>query len=246
MLVSEATLKSIERSYSRQEFRRVSATEIGRLSYPSRATEIYAQDLLQTLDVEAIARTQPAAGARLLHSPASLVVPSMIGELGVELIGINAFVDAAPGAPPATREQSMEEMSRLVVAVGADLGVVMDVSAERIWLVDERGAAVDGETTLLLLLRELSTQVATGTLLVPITETGGVEQVVNGSYGRVGRTKSSLHALLSAATEHDVLFAGASGGGYAFPGFLPAYDVVWPPPARCSRLSPALARRSRS
>ena len=120
----------------------------------------------------------------------------------------------------------MEEMSRLVVAVGADLGVVMDVSAERIWLVDERGAAVDGETTLLLLLRELSTQVATGTLLVPITETGGVERVVNGSNGRVGRTKSSLHALLSAATENDVLFAGASGGGYAFPGFLPAYDAL--------------------
>jgi phosphomannomutase len=125
-----------------------------------------------------------------------------------------------------TREESIAEMSRLVVAVGADLGVVMDVAAERIWLVDERGAAVDGETTLLLLLRELSTQVATGSLLVPITETGGVELVVNGSNGRVERTKSSLHALLSAATESDVLFAGASGGGYAFPAFLPAYDAL--------------------
>ena len=226
MLVSEATLKSIERAYSRQEFRRVSASEIGRLSYPSRATEIYAQDLLHTLDVEAIRARSLRMVLNYSNSPASLVVPSMIGELGVELIGINAFVDADPGAPPATREQSMDEMSRLVVAVGADLGVVMDVAAERIWLVDERGQPVDGETTLLLLLRELSTQVETGTLLVPITETGGVERVVNGSNGRVGRTKASLHALLSAATESDVLFAGASGGGYAFPGFLPAYDAL--------------------
>ena len=47
ILVSDATLKSIERTYSRQEFRRVSATEIGRLTYPSRATEIYVQDLLE-------------------------------------------------------------------------------------------------------------------------------------------------------------------------------------------------------
>ena len=226
MLVSEATLKSIERAYSRQEFRRVSAGEIGRLSYPSRATETYAQDLLQTLDVAAIRRRGFRLVLNYSSSPASLVVPSMIGELGVELIAINAFLDTAPDATPATREQSMAEMSRLVLAVGADLGVVMDVSAERIWLVDENGAAIDPETTLLLLLRELSVQVATGSLLVPITETGGVEQVVNGAGGRVERTKSSLHALLSAATEEGVLFAGASGGGYAFPDFLPAYDAL--------------------
>ena len=76
------------------------------------------------------------------------------------------------------------------------------------------------------MLRELSVQVASGSLLVPITETGGVEQVVNGAGGRVERTKASLHALLSAATEDGVLFAGASGGGYAFPDFLPAYDAL--------------------
>jgi mannose-1-phosphate guanylyltransferase/phosphomannomutase len=226
MLVSEATLKSIERAYSRQEFRRVSAGEIGRLTYPSRATETYAQDLLQTLDVAAIRRRGFRLVLNYSSSPASLVVPSMIGELGVELIAINAFLDTTTDATPVTREQSMAEMSRLVLALGADLGVVMDVSAERIWLVDENGAAIDPETTLLLLMRELSLQVATGSLLVPITETGGVEQVVNGAGGRVERTKSSLHALLSAATEDGVLFAGASGGGYAFPEFLPAYDAL--------------------
>src|SRR5204862_6143297 len=72
--VSEATLKSIERMYSRQEFRRVSAGEIGRLSYPSRAMETYSQDLLEALDVEAIRQR----GFRLVlnygGSPASLVL----------------------------------------------------------------------------------------------------------------------------------------------------------------------------
>ena len=225
ILVSDATLKSIERAYSRQEFRRVSASEIGRLSYPSRATETYAQDLLQTLDVATIRDRRLRLVLNYAYSPASLVVPSMIGELGVELIGINAFVDSAAGAPH-SRAEDMAEMSRLVLAVGADLGVVMDVAAERIWLVDERGTAIDAETTLLLMLRELSAQVKTGSLLVPITETACVEQVVNGAGDRVERTKASLHALLSAATESGVLFAGASGGGYAFPDFLPAYDAL--------------------
>ncbi|HET6849601.1 MAG TPA: sugar phosphate nucleotidyltransferase [Gaiellales bacterium] len=225
ILVSDATLKSIERMYSRQEFRRVSAGEIGRLSYPSRAIETYSQDLLEALDVEAIS----ARGFRLVlnygGSPASLVVPLMIGQLGVELVAINAFVETGD-MPVRAQQLGLDETSSLVRAVGADLGVLLDVAAERIWLVDERGQPIDAETTLLLLLRELSRQVDTGSLLVPITETRAVEEVVsgNGEGGRLGRTQASLHALLSAATSDGVVFAGASGGGYVFPDFLPAYD----------------------
>src|SRR5262249_49076373 len=118
----------------------------------------------------------------------------------------------------------LEETSSLVRAVGADLGVLLDVAAERIWLVDEAGQPIDAETTLLLLLRELSRQGDTGAPLVPVTETRAVEEVVNGDGDRLGRTQASLHALLSAATSDGVLFAGASGGGYVFPDFLPAYD----------------------
>ena len=225
ILVSDATIKSIERTYSRQEFRRVSATEIGRLTYPSRATEIYVQDLLEILDVAAIR----ARGFRMVlnyaHSPASLVVPNMIGDLGVELISMNAPVDVGD-LPTKTHDQSLAETAQMVRAVGAAVGVLLDIAGERIWLVDETGQPIAAETTLLLLLRELSAQTASGTLLVPVTETYEVEHVVNGSSSRVERTQASLHALLSAATEEGVLFAGASGGGYVFPDFLPAYDAL--------------------
>ncbi|MDX6534058.1 MAG: mannose-phosphate guanylyltransferase / phosphomannomutase [Gaiellales bacterium] len=240
ILVSDATLKSIERAYSRQEFRRVSAGEIGRLSYPSRATESYAQDLLETLDVETIRSRGFRVVLNFAYSPASLVVPAMIGELGVELISVNAFVDPGPQLMP-THEQSLDETSRLVRAVGADVGILMDVAAERIWLVDEEGRPIDAETSLLLLLRELSQQAGTGSLLVPITETHQVEEVVNGSDGRLSRTKASLHALLSAATEDGVLFAGASGGGYVFPDFLAAYDAL----ASTGKVLEILARAGR-
>jgi mannose-1-phosphate guanylyltransferase / phosphomannomutase len=223
ILVSEATLKAIERMYSRQEFRRVSAGEIGRLSYPSRATETYSQDLLESLDVAAIRERGLRVVLNYANSPASLVVPAMIGRLGIELIALNAFVDTGD-LPPRTHQVSLDETSRVVRAVGADLGVLLDVAAERIWLIDQTGQAIDAETTLLLLLRELSHQVGKGSLLVPITETRAVEQVVNGSSRRIERTQASLHALLSAATADGVLFAGASGGGYVFPDFLPAYD----------------------
>ena len=40
------------------------------------------------------------------------------------------------------------------------------------------------------------------------------------------RTPASLAELTKAAAEDGVIFAGAVGGGYVFPEFLPAYDAV--------------------
>ena len=40
------------------------------------------------------------------------------------------------------------------------------------------------------------------------------------------RTRASLADLTRAASDNGVIFAGAVGGGYVFPDFLPAYDAV--------------------
>ena len=39
------------------------------------------------------------------------------------------------------------------------------------------------------------------------------------------RTPATLSGLTEAAAGEGVIFAGAPGGGYVFPGFLPAYDA---------------------
>ncbi len=53
-----------------------------------------------------------------------------------------------------------------------------------------------------------------------------MEKVVQGSPLEVVRTPASLAALTKAAAENGVIFAGAVGGGYVFPEFLPAYDAM--------------------
>ncbi len=40
------------------------------------------------------------------------------------------------------------------------------------------------------------------------------------------RTPASLSELTKAAAQDGVIFAGAIGGGYVFPDFLPAYDAM--------------------
>jgi mannose-1-phosphate guanylyltransferase/phosphomannomutase len=113
-----------------------------------------------------------------------------------------------------------------VPAVGADLGVVLDRAAERLYLVDEGGREVPVEQTLLLFLRLIGSNGRRGKLAFPITVTSQVDRLLEGSGLEVVRTPASLGDLTKAAAEDGVIFAGAVGGGYVFPEFLPAYDAT--------------------
>src|SRR6185436_13539207 len=79
---------------------------------------------------------------------------------------------------------------------------------------------------LLLYLRLLSSEGRKGKVAFPITVTSHVDELVEGSDLEVIRTPASLAELTKAAAGDDVIFAGAVGGGYVFPEFLPAYDAV--------------------
>src|SRR5213079_2656249 len=60
----------------------------------------------------------------------------------------------------------------------------------------------------------------------PITVTSQVDRLLEGSGLEIVRTPASLADLTKEAAEDGVIFAGAVGGGYVFPEFLPAYDAV--------------------
>ena len=94
------------------------------------------------------------------------------------------------------------------------------------YLVDEQAREVPLEQELLLLVSLLSANGHEGSLAFPITTTSLVERLVAGRGLEVRRTPASLSALTLAAAQEGTLFAGAVGGGFVFPRFLPAYDAV--------------------
>ncbi len=56
--------------------------------------------------------------------------------------------------------------------------------------------------------------------------TSQVDRIAEGSGLEIVRTAASLQDLTRVAADEGVLFAGAVGGGYVFPDFLPGYDAV--------------------
>jgi mannose-1-phosphate guanylyltransferase / phosphomannomutase len=217
-------LKEIEKHYHRQEFRRAAHAEVGKITSPARAAEAYVEDLLGTLDVEAIRQRSFRIVVEYSHSAVSLVLPLMLGALGVEAIGSHPYAGEFSGTT--TLAESLGQAKRLVTAAGADLGVVLDESGERIYLVDEQAHEVPVEQELLLFLSLLASDGRKGTLALPSTVTSLAEPLVADSDLEVRRTPASLPELTRAAATDNVVFAGSVGGGFVFPEFLPAYDGV--------------------
>ena len=220
--LSEAMQKEIEKHFTRQELRRVPFGAVGSISYPARARESYASDLLDDLDVAAIRER----GFRIVvdygYSGGSFILPLVFGQLGVEAVTAHAF-ESDVGSAPARFGATLDYAQRLVEAVSADFGAVFDRSAERLFLIDETGREVRPDQALLLYLH-LLTLSTTGKVAVPITATSQVDEVV-GDRLEVIRTPATLAGLTQAAAGDGVVFAGAPGGGYVFPRFLPAYDA---------------------
>jgi mannose-1-phosphate guanylyltransferase/phosphomannomutase len=218
-------VKELEKHFSRQEFRRSAWDEVGEITYSARTAETYVQDLLAALDAGAIR----ARGFRIVvdyaFSAASLVLPQVLGALDVEAVSSHAYVsERRRSGDSATLAESLGQTKRLVAAVGADLGAVLDPAAERIFLVDDQAREVPVEQELLLFLHLLASDGKRGRLAFPTTVTSVVDDLVEGTGLQVERTPHSLSALTMAAAVDGVIFAGSVGGGFVFPDFVPAYD----------------------
>ena len=224
ILLTPGLQTEIEKNFTRQELRRVAAGAVGSVSYPARVRESYAQDLLDSIDIDTVRARRFRIVVDYGYSASSFVLPLVVGPMGVEAISAHGFF-AEETADRETLAQAVGHTKRLVTAIGADLGAVFDQSGERLYLIDELGREVPVDQTLLLYVRLLAQRGIHGKAAFPNTVTTKVDELA-GDALEIVRTPNSLSDLTQAAAEPGVVFAGAVGGGYVFPDFLPAYDAV--------------------
>jgi mannose-1-phosphate guanylyltransferase/phosphomannomutase len=226
--LGEKRQKDIEKFYGRQDFRRAFYSEFGELEFPDRAMETYVRGLLNSWDTELIRSRAYRLVIDYSYSPASLTLPSILGDLGAEVLSLRAFNDQLHASLAAEElGANIQEVQRLVRTMEADLGIVIGPGAERVYIVDERGHEVPLEKALLLFVKLVAQQAGKGEkIALPLTVTRLAERLAGESGVEVLRTKVSLPALARASTEDGVVFAGSLGGGYIFPEFLPAFDAV--------------------
>jgi mannose-1-phosphate guanylyltransferase / phosphomannomutase len=149
----------------------------------------------------------------------------VLGPLGVEAVAAHAFADREQQGSIDLQE-SIGQAKRLVAAIGANLGVVFDNAAERLYLIDERAREIPVDQALLLFLQLIGSNGKRGKLAFPVTVTTQVERLLEGTGLEIVRTPANMAELTKAVAQDGFIFGGAVGGGYVFPEFLPGYDAT--------------------
>lgn len=225
MDISSSREKSIERSFFREDFRRAKVDEIGRLSLPVYDVDLYQEGILSFIDRDALRR----CGFRIVidnaYGASSIIFPQILGMLGCEVITLNAYMDDSRITKSAEGfHHSLQQLSDIVRSLGADLGIMLDTGAEKIFVVDDTGEMLSDDQALALMALLVMRTHPPGMIGIPITASSAIEELAGDLGFSVLRTKTASRASTEAAAQKDVIFVGDGLGGFIFSRFQPAFD----------------------
>ena len=226
----KGTERKIENLFFREDFRRTPMDEVGNLDFPSRMLERYTTSFLEALDAVAL----KDAGFRVVIDYAwgnsSIVLPQILGGLGVDQISLNAYYDAKRARTfRHDRERHLEQLATVVQSLEANLGLLIDSDGETFALVDDKGRIV-GRNRLMALMTLLIARANDGArIALPVTVPNAVERIAAENGAQIIRTRSDRRSLMALAEKDgaELSFAGGTDYEMIFPEFQPAFDGLY-------------------
>jgi mannose-1-phosphate guanylyltransferase/phosphomannomutase len=228
--VDKATERKIENLFFREDFRRTGMDEVGLLSFPARTLELYTSEMLGALKPKALPKAKFKIVVDYGYGNASVVLPRVLSNLGVDIIALDAYYDEAKARTfRVDRERYIEQLRTVTLTLGADLGVLVDHDGESFALVDDLGRVVAGNRLLAIVALMVCRATPNARIAIPMTTPRAIEHLIEENGGHVTRTKSDRRSMMAlAANERDTL---AYGSGFKqepiFPEFQPAFDALY-------------------
>jgi mannose-1-phosphate guanylyltransferase/phosphomannomutase len=223
--ITEDSQRKIERLFNREDFRRVFPGEIGDIGFAPRALEHYATALEATVDVDRIRASGFKVVIDYAYGSTSFAMPNVLAKLGLDVLAVNPYVSTT-GVLRDDLEGHAAYVADLVRTSGSHLGGVLDPDGEMLILIDDEGRVLAHQEALLALLRLLPGRLFGDRVALPVSTTRLAEEILAPEGVGVTYTKLSNAALMDAATEPGVGFAGNTSGNYILPGFMPGFDAA--------------------
>lgn len=228
--IEKTVERKVENLFVRQDFRRTSMDEVGVISFSDDVLEDYIESFISYLDVEAIRRANFKVVIDYSHGYSSNVLPTILSRLGAETVGLNAYLDSVD-ARKATdnHDKSLKQLADIVGPLGADLGVLFDVDAERMSVVDERGQILTGNSLLSLMCLMIFRQGSDCLVAAPVNASRVLEDLATEHGGKIIRTKTDSRVLMHTARlgGSRIALAGTPNGGFIFPAFASGFDAMF-------------------
>jgi mannose-1-phosphate guanylyltransferase/phosphomannomutase len=218
--------RAVERVFFREDYRRAYMDDIGNIDYAADVVDVYTQGYLGALDVPVIWNADTKIVVDYAHAPAADVLPQLLDLLNVEVVPLNARVDANKVA--ISQDDFRIERAQLATITGAlhdvCLGVRLDVGGEKIFVVDETGAMLPDPLACAALAALVFQSHPGSTIVIPADQSLVFERLAQQYGGHVRRCPVDAQALMEAASTGAVVMAGDGTGNFVFPALHPAID----------------------
>ncbi|HUZ87529.1 MAG TPA: sugar phosphate nucleotidyltransferase [Candidatus Baltobacterales bacterium] len=240
--IDKRSERRLEGLFFREDIRRVSHYEMGRITRRDGQTERYVEDLLSKLELEALRGAAFKVLVDYNNGAAATVLPRVLQEMNCTVIPLNASpAEIIVEQDEGTFRDHLSEMGVIVAAVKAKLGVFIDTPGERCFLVDETGAVLDHNDAFAV-LAQLALAGRPGMVLGPASTSLAFSMIADGQQSRFVPTKITPGAVLRAAQHADTVLASDGAGGYCWADFAVSFDAVF----TMARVLELLAKRGGS
>ena len=219
--------RKLEGLFFREDIRRVSHFEMGRISRRDGQMERYVEDLIAKLDLEAVRGAAFKVLIDYNNGAAAMVLPRVLQEMNCTVIPLNASpAEVVLEQDDPTFKEHLKEMGVIVAAVKAKLGVFIDSPGERCFIVDETGAVLDHDAAFAV-LTQLALAGRPGMALGPASASLAFSMIADKLESRFVPTKITPGAVLRAAQHADTVIASDGAGGYCWPDFAVSFDAIF-------------------
>jgi mannose-1-phosphate guanylyltransferase / phosphomannomutase len=221
---SERRLESL---FFREDIRRVSHYEMGRIVRKDEQSDGYVADMLAKLDLEEIRGAALKVVIDYNNGAAAQLLPRVLKEMNCSVIPLNASpAEIVAEQADASFRAHLQEIGVIVSAVQAKLGVFIDTPGERCFLIDETGMVLDHDDAFAV-LAQLALLGSPGTVLGPASTSLAFTMIAEQMESRFVPTKITPGAVLRAAEHAETAFASDGSGGYCWPDFAVSFDAIF-------------------
>ncbi|HEV2529035.1 MAG TPA: phosphomannomutase/phosphoglucomutase [Thermomicrobiales bacterium] len=176
----------------------------------------YADFMLSQIDVSAIRPLKVAIDAG--NGMAGRMTPAVFDRLPIEVVPLYFELDGTfPNheANPIEPENT-EELRRVVVEQGCDLGVAFDGDADRMFLIDERGQFIGGDMTTAMVTVSMLGQHPGASIVYNLVCSRAVPETIERLGGTPIRSRVGHSFIKALMREHDAIFGGEHSGHFYF------------------------------
>jgi phosphoglucosamine mutase len=146
------------------------------------------------------------------------IAPKILLGIGCEVISLNAHPDGFfPARSSEPTEKSLADLSRVVEAVNADIGIGFDGDGDRVAFIDDKGGFVDFDRALAAFSAFTVRKNKGGTVVTTVEASMCIERMVEAVGGSVVRTKVGDVYVSESIQRVGAVFGGEPCGAWVHP-----------------------------